>query len=164
VVTIAGVVASTVESNINVIRELGANPNPLIVTIVPTIPRATEKTTFKPTEKVVVDWYPKESCARTFQLPDATNGTTKAAVNAPKLSVVMVEGMVIICDPPKKIDTVVLPVNPEPVTVTYVPFEPAAGDIAMSGVTVKVAVAVLPWVSFAEITYTPLGTYGIVMV
>lgn len=146
--TVAGFVATAVPANVTVITELGAKPEPVTVTVVPTAPvvglRDAVGTVIV---KVAEAGLPFASVARTVLAPEPEPaGTVNEAENVPVALVVVVVTVL----PAKVIVIAEFSEKPEPVTVTDVPLGPEVGfrDI-VGGLTVKVAWAELKLASVA---------------
>jgi len=132
------------------------------VTTVPATPDVDERDNLRVTANVAAPLKSVESVARTLQAPAEAEGTVKEAVNPPKTSVKIVAGVVTIGKPANSNVMVALPAKPAPATVTIVPTAPLDGASEMLGVTLKIADAVVPAISVAEMRWLPAAASGIV--
>jgi hypothetical protein len=119
------IVVIRVESNIIVICELAIKFDPLIVTVEPTFAlvgtRLIDGTVTVKTEDAVLLL---ASVAITVLSPAVDEGTLNNVLNAPALSVVIVEGVVDKAVPPNVIPIFEVAAKPFPDTVTIVFFGP----------------------------------------
>ena len=146
-----GVVVSVWASKVRVTWDPAANPAPLAVTTVPTVPVVDERVSFVVIVYVATLCKPFESWARTLQPPVGLFGAAKEAVKAPYGSAVM-DGGVVVIEFPANVRTIdELAVNPAPLIVNTVPTTPLEGDRVIRGVTVNAAEAAAPSGSIADI-------------
>lgn len=156
VTTVEGMVATEIVPNFMVTPVFAVKLEPVTVTSVPEFPLVGESVIMPPaaTVKVVDPILPDASVAVIACAPAlAVTGIVIVAVNVPLEVVVTVAGVVVNAVESNFIVTALFVLKLEPVTVTLAPLLPAFGDnvIVPDTSTLKVAVAVLPVVSLAEI-------------
>jgi len=145
VVTLAGVVASVVESNFTVMALFAVNPVPVIVTVMLGAPEFGDNVIVGVKDTVnVADAVFVPSVADTVWLPVVVPaGIAKLALNVPDELVVIVEGFVVTVLLSNFIVICLFAPKPEPNTVIVVPAAPEVGDNVIAAPTLKVADTVL---------------------
>jgi hypothetical protein len=137
VVTVVGAVACATPSYLMVIVEEAANPVPVTVTVVPTLPLAGLRVMKATMLKVAVATCVDASVTVTVWAPFVeVPGTVKVALKDPMLLLVIVEGDVGWVAPSYLMVMVEEAAKPAPDTVTVVPPIPFAGLRVIDGLTV----------------------------
>jgi len=140
VVTTAGDVLWFVPSNLIVIKELAAKPEPDTDTVEPMTPVVGFKEIEEVTLKMAATPF-VPSVARTIWVPATHTGTVNVAVNPPVPEETIEVGEVIRSSPSKLRVIVEFAAKPKPATVTVEPTLPAVGFNEIRGPTVKKAEA-----------------------